>query len=72
MLDGTFNDPKEVEKWIDKEIRIATKNLLQDKTRENCKFNLQCRLFKNKYNTCYLYGPTPNINDMLELAILIV
>lgn len=46
---------REIKKWGDEEKLIATKNLLQDKTCENCRYKLYCSLEKNTYNTCYRY-----------------
>lgn len=71
-LSEKFDGPKEVKKWTDEEKRIATKNLLQDKTCENCRYNFEtiygivCTQKNNEYNTCYKYRPNPDINDIFK------
>jgi len=67
FLENDFNEPKSVQDWTEKEIRIATKNLLRDNTCDNCKHSIYCPLKQNKYNTCYKYEES-NINDILRIV----
>lgn len=62
-----FQNPKLIDEWSEKEIRIATKNLLQDNTCENCKHSIYCPLKQNEYNTCYNYEES-SINDILRVV----
>lgn len=65
-----FEIPKSVKKWTDEEIRIATKNLLQDKTCDNCRHIIYCQSANNKYNTCYKHEPkpSPDVNDIFNIV----
>lgn len=69
IFDEDFSEPKSVQNWTEKETRIATKNLLQDKACKNCKHNIYCLLKQNEYNTCYNYKES-NINDILRIIRL--